>query len=86
VVRLPVDVKAWDELFVQDAHGNLISNLCYYLQKSCYMLRNFFLRFGKRPSTDLDTERSVCGKASPSTTPSRASHDVSIPILVEFFH
>jgi len=35
----------------------------------------FFLRFGKRPSTDLDTERSVCGKASPSTTPSRASHD-----------
>ncbi|CAM6002253.1 unnamed protein product, partial [Sphagnum balticum] len=39
------------------------------------MLRNLFLRFGKRPSTDLDTERSVCGKASPSTTPSRASHD-----------
>jgi hypothetical protein len=48
------------------------------------MLRNLFLRFGKRPSTDLDTERSVCGKASPSTTPSRASHDVSIPILVVF--
>ncbi|KAH8963236.1 hypothetical protein BDL97_05G142700 [Sphagnum fallax] len=39
------------------------------------MLRNFFLRFGKRPSTDLDTESSVCGEASPSTTPSRASHD-----------
>ncbi|CAM6002457.1 unnamed protein product [Sphagnum balticum] len=37
------------------------------------MLRNLF--FGKRPSTDLDTERSVCRKASPSTTPSRASHD-----------
>ncbi|CAM6076324.1 unnamed protein product [Sphagnum tenellum] len=36
------------------------------------MLRNLF--FGKRPSTDLDTERSVCRKASPSTTPSRASH------------
>ncbi|KAH8963228.1 hypothetical protein BDL97_05G142000 [Sphagnum fallax] len=39
------------------------------------MLRNLFLRFGKRPSTDLDTESSVCGEASPSTTPSRASHD-----------
>ncbi|KAH8963222.1 hypothetical protein BDL97_05G141400 [Sphagnum fallax] len=37
------------------------------------MLRNLF--FGKRPSTDLDTESSVCGEASPSTTPSRASHD-----------
>ncbi|CAM6076327.1 unnamed protein product [Sphagnum tenellum] len=39
------------------------------------MLRNLFLRFGKRPSTDLDTKSSVCGEASPSTTPSRASHD-----------
>ncbi|KAH8963207.1 hypothetical protein BDL97_05G140400 [Sphagnum fallax] len=39
------------------------------------MLRNLFLRFGKRPSTDLDTERSVCGKASPSTTAPGASHD-----------
>ncbi|CAK9877270.1 unnamed protein product [Sphagnum jensenii] len=39
------------------------------------MLRNFFSRFGKRPSTDLDTERLVCGKTSPSTTPSRASRD-----------
>ncbi|CAK9228141.1 unnamed protein product [Sphagnum troendelagicum] len=29
----------------------------------------------KQPSTDLDTERSVCGKASPSTTAPRASHD-----------
>ncbi|CAK9877273.1 unnamed protein product [Sphagnum jensenii] len=37
------------------------------------MLRNLF--FGKRPSSDLDTERSVSRKASPSTTPSRASHD-----------
>ncbi|CAM6017552.1 unnamed protein product [Sphagnum balticum] len=39
------------------------------------MLRNLFLRFGKPPSTDLDTERSVCGKASPTTTAPRASHD-----------
>ncbi len=82
MVGVPVAVKAWDGQFVQDAHGNLISNLCCYIQSRVVMLQNLFLRFGKRPSTDLDTESSVCGEASPSTTPSRASHDVSIPILV----
>ncbi len=80
MVRVPVAVKAWDEQFVQDAHGNLISNCVFTYKSRVVMLRNLF--FGKRPSTDLDTERSVCRKASPSTTPSRASHDVSIPILV----
>ncbi|CAK9274049.1 unnamed protein product, partial [Sphagnum jensenii] len=39
------------------------------------MLEKKNSRLGKRPSTDLHTERSVCGKAFPSTTPSRASHD-----------
>ncbi|CAM6024417.1 unnamed protein product [Sphagnum balticum] len=63
------------------------------------MLRKLCLSCGKPRSTDFDTERSVCGKATPSTTAPRASHDVDpcinygplkimcvLPILMWFFH
>ncbi|CAM6038532.1 unnamed protein product [Sphagnum compactum] len=40
-----------------------------------FSTRGLIVFFQKRCSFDSGTERSVCGKASPSTTPSRASHD-----------
>jgi hypothetical protein len=47
VVRVPVAFKAWDEQFVQDAHGNLISNLCCYLHKSCCHASKFIFTISK---------------------------------------
>jgi hypothetical protein len=45
--HVPVAVKAWDEQFGQHAHGNLISNLCCYLQKSCCHAAKFFFTIWK---------------------------------------